>query len=170
MPKRVRLRIDARLTDQTQLLVRFNDDHDPAMALRNALRDAALYRSLPGYEQSGAITISVFIVADQREAQVLTAGTGQSLYGLATVGELHGHGYDTVATDMEEDGVLTPFSDRHADVIVAPYPHDLSPYDERLRPAERKRIRALLLDQYNAALRMFDPRQEVPQEYHDAHD
>lgn len=169
MPKKVRPRADARLTDHTQLLVRFNDDHDPAMTLRNALRDAALYRTVPGYQTSGAITISVFIVADQREAQVLTAGIGQSLYGLATVGQLRHHGHDVVATDIEEDGVLAPFSDRHADVIVAPYPHELPPYDQHLPPAERKRIRALLLDQYTTALRIFDPRHHLPEEYPDPH-
>lgn len=74
----------------------------------------------------------MFIVADEREAQVLTGGTGQSMYGLATVGELRRHGYEVVATDVEEDGVRTPFSDRHADVIVAAYPDDLPRYDERL--------------------------------------
>lgn len=170
MPKRVRPRADSRLTDQTRLLVRFNDDHDPAMALRNALRDAALYRSVPGYEPSGAITISVFIVADEREAQVLTVGTGQSLYGLVTVGAVRERGYDVVATDVEEDGTPIPFSDRHADVIVSAYPQDLAPYDERLRPAQRKHIRAMLLGQYDAALRMFDPRREVSDEYHVDHD
>ena len=170
MPKRVRPRGDTRLTDQTQLLVRFNDDHDPAMALRNALRDAALYRSVPGYETAGALTISVFIVADEREAQVLSAGTGQSLYGLATVEHLRGHGYDVVATDIEEDGVPTPFSDRHADVIVAAYPPDLPLYDARLQPAQRRHIRASLLEQYTAALRAFDPRHRVPDGYHDRHE
>ncbi|MEX2620013.1 MAG: hypothetical protein WD250_07325 [Egibacteraceae bacterium] len=138
--------------------------------MRRCLRDAALYRTLPGYDAAGAITISVFIVADEREAQVLTAGLGQSLYGLATVAELRRHRYDLVATDVEEDGVLTPFSDRHADVIVAAYPDHLPPYDQRLRPAERKLIRALLLDPYNAALRVFDPRQQVPPGYHDTHE
>jgi hypothetical protein len=170
MPKRIRPRVDARLTGQTQLLVRFNDDHDPAMALRNALRDAALYRSVPGYESSGAITISVFVVADEREAHVLTAGIGQSLYGLATVADLQRHGYQVVATDVEEDGILAPFSDRHADVIVAAYPAELPPYDRQLPPAERKRIRALLLDDYDAALRIFDPRHDVPDRYHDPHE
>lgn len=112
----------------------------------------------------------MFIVADEREARVLTAGLGQSLYGLATVAQLRSHGYDIVATDIDEDGVLAPFSDRHADVIVAPYPHDLPPYDQHLTPAERKRIRALLLDPYNAALRIFDPRHHVPDEYPDRHE
>lgn len=167
MPKRVRPRVDDRLTNETQLLVRFNDDHDPTMALRNALRDAGLYRSVPGYDATGAITISVFIIADEREAQVLTAGIGQSQYGLAAIGELHSRSYDVVATDVEEDGMLLPFSDRHADVIVSAYPDDLPPYHQRLRPSARKRIRALLLDQYNEALRAFDPRHDVPEEYHD---
>lgn len=112
----------------------------------------------------------MFIVADEREAQVLTGGTGQPMYGLATVGDLRRHGHEVVATDVEEDGVLTPFSDRHADVIVAAYPDDLPAYDERLRPAERKRIRALLLERNDAALRDFDPRHEVGKKYHDIHE
>ena len=55
-------------------------------------------------------------------------------------------------------------------MIVAPYPHDLPLYDQHLPPAERKRIRALLLDLYNAALRIFDPRHHVPDEYPDRHE
>jgi hypothetical protein len=74
--KRVTPRQDRRIADDTQLLVRFNDDHDSAMALRNALRDVGLYRVIPGYEATGAITISCFIVIDEREARVLTAGVG----------------------------------------------------------------------------------------------
>ena len=131
------------------------------MALRNALRDVGLYRVLAGYEVTGAITISAFIVVDEREARVLTAGVGQSLYGLATVGTLRGRGYDVVATDVEEDGFLIPFSDRHVDVVVAPYPEDLPAYDDRLRPAERRMVRARLLADYEAALRAFDPRKRV---------
>ncbi|MGH8991821.1 MAG: hypothetical protein ACRDZ7_09885 [Acidimicrobiia bacterium] len=143
------------------MLVRFNDDHDPAMALRNALRDISLYRVLPGYEEAGAITISCFIVTDDREARVLTAGVGQSLYGLATAGALRDRGYDVVATDIEEDGSLIPFSDRHVDVVVGEYPPDLPAYDERLRPAERRAVRARLLPGYEAALRAFDPRRPI---------
>ncbi|MGH8997763.1 MAG: hypothetical protein ACRDY7_00020 [Acidimicrobiia bacterium] len=144
------------------MLVRFNDDHDPAMALRNALRDVGLYKVLPGYEATGAITISCFIVTDEREARVLTAGVGQSLYGLTTAGALHERGYDVVATDIEEDGSLIPFSDRHVDLVVGEYPPDLPGYDEGLRPAERRAVRARLLPNYEAALRAFDPRKPIP--------
>jgi hypothetical protein len=159
--KRVIPRHDRRVADDTQLLVRFNDDHDPAMALRNALREVGLYRILPAYAGTGAITISCFIVADEREARVLTAGVGQSLYGLATVGTLRALGYVVVATDIEEDGSLIPFSDRHADLVVGPYPADLPLYDEQLRPAERRAIRSRLLPSYEAALRAFDPRRPI---------
>lgn len=131
------------------------------MALRNALRDVGLYRVLPGYEGTGAITISCFIVIDEREARVLTAGVGQSLYGLATVGALRERGYDAVPTDIEEDGALIPFSDRHVDVVVGRYPQDLPGYDERLRPAERRAVRARLLPDYETALRAFDPRKPI---------
>jgi hypothetical protein len=131
------------------------------MALRNALRDVGIYRVLPAYEDTGAITISCFIVADEREARVLTAGVGQALYGLATVRTLRELGYTVLATDVEEDGSLIPFSDRHADLVVAPYPPDLPAYDERLRPAERRAIRSSLLASYEAALRAFDPRRPI---------
>jgi len=131
------------------------------MALRNALRDVGLYRVLPGYEGTGAITISCFIVADDREARVLTAGVGQSVYGLATVRTLRALGYAVVATDIEVDAALIPFSDRHADLVVGPYPADLPPYDERLPPAGRRAIRSRLLSAYEAALRAFDPRRPV---------
>ena len=131
------------------------------MALRNALRDVGLYNVLAGYEVTGAITISCFIVIDEREARVLTAGVGQTLYGLATVGALRERGYEVVATDVEEDGSLIPFSDRHVDVIVGEYPRDLQGYNERLRPAERRAVRARLLPDYEAALRAFDPRKPI---------
>lgn len=113
MFKTVRPRVDDRLTDLTQLLVRFNDDHDPAMALRNALREATTYRVIPGYERSGALTISVFIVADEREAQILTGGLGQSRYGLATVGALRHRGYEVVPTDVEEQALRVFDPRRH---------------------------------------------------------
>lgn len=131
------------------------------MALRNALRDVGLYRVLAGYQDTGAITISCFIVADEREARVLTAGVGQTLYGLATVGTLRQLGYVVQATDVEEDGSLIPFSDRHVDLVVGPYPPDLPPYDERLRPTDRRAIRSSLLASYEAALRAFDPRRPI---------
>ena len=131
------------------------------MALRNALRDVALYTVLPGCEVAGAITISCFIVADEREARVLTAGVGQSLYGVTTAGALRALGYDVVATDIEEDGSLIPFSDRHVDVVVGVYPPDLPAYDERLRPSERRAVRARLLPDYEGALRAFDPRRPI---------
>ena len=112
------------------------------MALRSALRDAALYRAVPGYEAPGAITVSVFVVRDQREAEILTEGIGQSRYGLATAGALRVLGYGVVGTDVEEDGVPIPFCERHADVIVSAYPEHEVPYSDRLSPAVRRAIRA----------------------------
>lgn len=50
---------------------------------------------------------------------MLTAGVGQALYGLATVGEVRHDGSGIVATHIEEGEVPPPFSDRHADVIVS---------------------------------------------------
>ena len=77
MSKRVIPRVDPRISDDTQLLVRFNDDHQPEMALRNALRDASRYRTLAAYAETGAITISVLIVRDALEARVLARGIEQ---------------------------------------------------------------------------------------------
>ena len=57
-----------------------------------------------------------------------------------------------------------------ADLIVSAYPTQLPPYDPQLPPAERKRIRTLLLDDYDAALRMFDPRHHVADRYHDPYE
>lgn len=101
---------------------------------------------------------------------MLTAGSGQALYGLVTVGEVRHDGHDVVATHIEEDGVPPPFSDRHADVIVSAYPREPPPYDETLPSSERRRIRTLVLDEYGAALRVSDPRHEMPVEFHERHD
>ena len=161
MSKRVIPRVDPRISDDTQLLVRFNDDHQPEMALRNALRDASLYRTLAAYAETGAITISVLIVRDALEARVLARGIEQDWYGLATVRDLRAVGLEVVATDIEEDGRLVPFSDRHADVIVAAYPAELPPYTDQLSRAQRKAIRTSQLPGYAEALRRFDPRHDT---------
>ncbi len=82
MPRLVQLRADARVGEDAQLLVRFNDDADVANALRLALADAHLYRVLPGHGEHGAVTVSVFLVTGTTEARTLSAGIGQYLFGL----------------------------------------------------------------------------------------
>ena len=157
----VRPRIDDRLADEAQLLVRFNDDRDVLNALANALADAHLYRVLPGHSATGAVTVSVFIVHSDVEARTLTAGIGQHLYGLGTVGRVRAAGLDVVATDLtDDDGQPIPFSDRHADIVVTGYPEDVLPYDQLSR-ADRRALRQRLATQYETVLRLFDPRRNL---------
>lgn len=170
MTRTARVRPEHRLREDAQLLVRFSDDHDPAMALRIALREAEQYRVVPGYERRGAITISAFVVTDEREARLLTAGIGQQLYGLTTVGEVREQGYETVATEILEDGMPIQLTDRHVDVIVMGYPDEFPTYTSELPPAERRRLRTALLEPYNQALRLFDPRYRLPEGYHGPHE
>ena len=52
-----------------------NDDRDVSNALRLALADAPAHRVVPGFERSGALTVSCFAVADEIEAQIVVRGT-----------------------------------------------------------------------------------------------
>lgn len=153
------LRSDKRLHRDTQLLVRFSTDREAEHALSNALGNAHLYRSVPGYERHGAVTISVYVVFDPAEARTLAAARG--VFGLSSVGQVESHGFEVVATSVfDEAGHPAPFNDRHADVVVMPYPADESPY-EQLSRTERRGLRANLLPDYTAALRLFDPRRDT---------
>ena len=71
------MRDDRRIEDGEQLLVRMNDDRDVANALKLALAlaNAPAYRVVPGFERSGALTVSCFAVADEIEAQIVVRGT-----------------------------------------------------------------------------------------------
>lgn len=149
-------RNDSRLSDETQLLVRFSTDKEAEHALSNALGNAQLYRSVPGYETYGAVTISVYVVFDAAEARTMAAARG--VFGLCSIGRVRSHGSEVVATSVfDETGVPAPFNDRHADVIVMPYPADRPAY-ELMSRAERRALRAELLGPYTAAVRLFDPR------------
>jgi hypothetical protein len=159
--KRVTLRADNRVADTDQVMVRFNNDADIGNALSLALASSHLYRVLPEYEDNGAVTVSVFLVASPAEAQTLTAGVGQTMFGLATVGQLRAAGLEVVATDVtDDDGELLPFSDRHADVVACAYPAGTPAYADLTRN-ERKTLRAQLAPSYERALRLFDPRYTI---------
>lgn len=157
MTRRVVLRDDRRVDHVEQLLLRMNDDRDVTNALKLALADAPAYRVVPGYERSGAVTVSCFAVADEVEAQIVVRGTRWSWYGLAWVGNLRSLGCRLVATDVFDAGDLLPLSDRHVDVIVSPYPANTADY-AMLTKAERSRLRASLEERFTAVLRAFDPR------------
>ena len=58
-------------------------------------------------------------MVDRSDAEVLAGGEGYETFGLATVGRLRGLGYEVVATDVFDDGVPVPFSERHVDVLSA---------------------------------------------------
>ncbi len=96
MSRRIVLRDDRRLSDSEQLLVRMNDDRDVANALKLALAEAPAYRVVPGFEVSGALTVSCFAVADEIEAQIVARGTRWSWYGLSRVSELRALGCQLV--------------------------------------------------------------------------
>lgn len=68
MNVRVELRYDLRVGDDEQLLLRMNDDHDELNILRLALAHAAAYRSIHGYESTGAIAVSCFAVGNALDA------------------------------------------------------------------------------------------------------
>jgi hypothetical protein len=132
-------RQDARLNRETQLLVRLSTDKEAEHALSNALGNAHLYRSVPGYERCGAVTISVSVVFDRAEARTMAAARG--VFGLSSVGQMQRHGSQVVATSVfDETGHPAPFNDRHADVVVMPYPEDQSAY-ELLSRVERRCLR-----------------------------
>jgi len=86
--QRIAVRDDRRVGDGEQLLVRMNDDRDIANALKLSLANAPAYRAVPGFERSGALTVSCFAVADEIEAQIVVRGTRWSWYGLARASSL----------------------------------------------------------------------------------
>lgn len=158
--RRVIHRPDRDIGDAQQLLVRFGQDTDVAQALRLALINSRLYRSLPGYEDRGAVCVSAFLVEDELDGRRLLRDVMWDHYGLSTAGAIRSVGYDVVGTDIEEDGELIPFSDRHVDVVVAPYPTGISPYDDLSR-SDRRALRENLAPAYQRALRLFDPRRRT---------
>src|SRR5438552_166441 len=88
MSRRIVLRSDRRAEDDSQLLLRMNDDRDVGNALKLALADAPAYRVVPGFEGTGAVSISCFAVADEIEAQIIVRGSRWAVYGLARVAQL----------------------------------------------------------------------------------
>jgi hypothetical protein len=161
--RRVVLRDDRRVGDAEQLLLRMNDDRDVTNALKLALADAPAYRVVPGFEPSGAVTVSCFAVADDLEAQIVVRGTRWSRYGLARISDLRALGCDLIATDVFDGEDLLPLSDRHFDVIVSPYPPGTPDYAV-LAKAQRSQLRASLEDRFTAVLRAFDPRRTTGDE------
>lgn len=102
------------------------------------------------------MTISVYVVFSPAQARTLAAARG--VFGLSSVGHVREHGLEVVATSVfDESGQPAPFNDRHADVVVMPYPGEQSACDVLSR-ADRRGLRARLLPDYTAALRLFDPR------------
>ena len=160
MAYRIEPRTDARIADDEQLLLRMNDDHDVVAALKLALAAADTYRAIPAFESTGAIAVSCFLVADDIEAEIVVRGTRWSVYGLAAVGRLRSLGFEVVATNVYDGDELLPFSDRHADVIVSPYPTGLARYSQ-LPKAEQRRLRDTIQERFVDALRAFDPRRTV---------
>jgi hypothetical protein len=160
MSHRVVLRDDVRIGDAAQLLLRMNDDRDVNNALKLALAEAPAYRVVPGFEPSGAVSVSCFAVADEIEARILVRGTRWSWYGSARVSELEDLGCLIIPTEVYDGDELLPLSDRHVDVIVCPYPPDVDPYAV-LSKADRERLRASLYERFRAILRAFDPRRRA---------
>jgi hypothetical protein len=140
-----------------------NDDRDVSNALKLALAFAPAYRVVPGFEQSGAVTVSCFQVRDDVEAQILVRGSRWSWYGVATAGALRELGCQLIGTDIYEGDEPLPLSDRHIDVVVCPYPAGLADYAS-LDRAARARLREDLIAPYSAALRAFDPRRALAPE------
>lgn len=128
-----------------------------------ALISSRLYRSLPGYEDGGAVCVSAFLVVDESDARRLLRDVIWAHYGLSTAGAIRSVGYDVIGTDIEEDGELIPFSDRHVDVVVAAYPGGIAPYDDLAR-SDRRALRESLAPEYQRALRLFDPRRGTDDE------
>jgi hypothetical protein len=161
--RRVIHRPDRDIGDAQQLLVRFGQDTDVAQALRLALISSGLYRALPGYEDRGAVCLSAFLVENESDARRMLSDVVWERYGLSTAGAIRSVGYDVIGTDIEEDGELLPFSDRHVDVVVAAYPTGIPPYDDLSRP-DRRALRDNLAPEYQRALRLFDPRRGADDE------
>jgi hypothetical protein len=160
MTRRVVLRDDRRTRDDQQLLLRMNDDRDIANALKLALAFAPAYRVVPGFGETGALTVSCFAVANELEAQIVVRGSRWSSYGLTTAGELRGLGCDLIATDVFDGEDPMPLSDRHLDVVVCPYPPGWADYAS-LNKTERARMREGLLGRFSAVLGAFDPRRSI---------
>ncbi|MGH9039109.1 MAG: hypothetical protein ACRDZ3_02655 [Acidimicrobiia bacterium] len=120
--RRVIYRPDRDVGDAQQLLVRFGQDTDVAQALRLALISSRLYRALPGYEHGGAVCVSAFLIEDEADAQRMLSDVLWQSYGLSTAGAIRSFGYDVIGTDIEEDGELIPFSDRHVVLSSPPTP------------------------------------------------
>jgi hypothetical protein len=163
MTRRVVMRDDRRTRDDQQLLLRMNDDRDIGNVLKLALAFAPIYRVVPGFEPSGALTLSCFAVADELEAQIVVRGSRWSAYGLTSAGQLRKLGCELVATDIFDGEDLMPLSDRHLDVLVCAYPSGLADYAS-LNKAERARVRDELLVPFAAVLRSFDPRRSIGHE------
>lgn len=161
--RRVVPRADRETLDDQQLLVRMNDDRDVANALKLALAFAPAYRAVPGFESTGAVTVSCFEVIDEVEAQILVRGSRWLWYGLASAGSLRNLGCQLVGTDVYEGDELLPLSDRHIDAIVCPYPAGVLDYAALDRGA-RAQLRESLSTRYAAVLRAFDPRRSVDEE------
>lgn len=161
---RVELRTDLRVRDNEQLLLRFNDDFDEVNVLRLALANAAAYRSVPGYESTGAVAVSCFAVASRLDAEIIIRGTRWGdlggKYGLATVGAIRALDCDVLPTVIYRRGVEIPLPDRHVDVIVSPYPAGFDEYATLTR-SQRADVRALTLGRLHAVVRAFDPRQQI---------
>jgi len=119
-------RPDRVVQDAQQLLVRFGQDTDVAQALRLALIDrlAPLPRrpGVRGARRDLPTCVSAFLVESESDAQRMLEDVVWAHYGLSTAGAIRAVGYVVIGTDMEEDGELIPFSERHADVVVAAYP------------------------------------------------
>lgn len=163
MSLRVAVRGDARVAAGGQLLVRMNDDRDVTNALKLALANAPAYRALPGFERSGALAVSCFMVADDAEAKIVVRGTRWSAYGLARVADLRAMACQMIATDIFDGDELLPLSDRHVDVLVDAYPPGTADY-ATLTKAERVRLRTQLAGRFTAVLRAFDPRRTADDE------
>jgi hypothetical protein len=161
--RRVVPRADREALDDQQLLLRMNDDRDVGNALKLALAFAPAYRALPGFESTGAVTVSCFEVSDEVEAQILVRGSRWSWYGLATAGSLRALGCQLVGTDVYEGDDLLPLSDKHIDAVVCAYPAGVGDYAALDRGA-RARLRESLSARYAAVLRAFDPRRSVAEE------
>ena len=134
-----------------------DDDRDVADASKLALADAPASHVVPGFELSGALSVSCFAVSEEIEAQIVVRGTRWSWYGLSRVSDLRALGCQLVATNVFDGDDLLPLSDRHVDVIVCPYPPEMADY-ATLTKAERSSLRASLADRFTAILRAFDPR------------
>lgn len=132
------------------------------MALRTALLFADAYRAVPGYEDTGAIAISAYLVRDEQDAHALLDGTTWGeMGGLIAPSLITDAGLVLVGTDVLTDGEPDPLFERHMDVIVCAYPHDIPPYAQCNSKAAKNELFDRLQAQYTKALRLFDPRKNL---------